>query len=142
MDQFPNQLELYRANTERAINGKRGQSFLCELRDALLALPQKRLIGGSFSEEGEVCALGALALQRRLKEGKTLDEALDEVAREFNEQEDGYVADRLGASFNIVWEIMYLNDGEYRFGYRNPEERYMAMLGWVENALKGASQKD
>lgn len=141
MDEFPGQLELYRANTDRAISGKRGQKFLRELRDALLILPQKRLIVADFSNGGEVCALGALAVKRRLDEGKTRDDALEEVAHEFNEQETEYVASGLGTCFNLAWEIMYLNDDPDRFGRMTQEERYNAMLGWVESALKGVREQ-
>lgn len=41
---FPNQAAFWRANAHRALRGKRGRKALAELRDALLALPQKRLI--------------------------------------------------------------------------------------------------
>jgi hypothetical protein len=43
---------LWRANVKRALAGKRGQAALRDLRDALLALPEKRLI------EGALCTVG------------------------------------------------------------------------------------
>ena len=52
-EDFPGQFEMYQANLRRAIKGKRGRKFLAELRAALLALPQARLI------EGAMCTVGA-----------------------------------------------------------------------------------
>ena len=40
-------------NAQLALKGKRGQKALRELREALMALPEKRLI------EGAVCTVGA-----------------------------------------------------------------------------------
>lgn len=52
---FPNQGELWWANARRALAGRKGQKALAELREALLALPGKRLI------EGALCTVGATA---------------------------------------------------------------------------------
>ena len=52
-EDFPGQFALYESNLRRAIKGKRGRKFLAELREALLALPQARLI------EGAMCTVGA-----------------------------------------------------------------------------------
>jgi hypothetical protein len=52
-EDFPGQWELYQASLRRALKGKRGQRFLRELREALLALPERRLIGGAM------CTVGA-----------------------------------------------------------------------------------
>ena len=43
---------LWRANVARALRGRRGQAALRDLREALLALPEKRLI------EGALCTVG------------------------------------------------------------------------------------
>lgn len=133
---FPGQLELYRANTERAIKGKRGQAFLRELEAALLALPEKRLAEGGFICAGEVCALAALALHRKCAEGKTRSEALMLIDEELGASDDpGFIAAKMKTSFNLAWEIMYLNDDEYRFGEMTPELRYEAMLKWVRKEI-------
>jgi hypothetical protein len=50
---YPGQFELYQANLRRAFKGKRGRKFLADLREALLALPEHRLI------EGAMCTVGA-----------------------------------------------------------------------------------
>ena len=55
-------VNLWTATLNRTINGKRGQKVLRELRDVLLALPEKKLCAEALhSENGEFCALGALA---------------------------------------------------------------------------------
>jgi len=45
---FPNQSALWQHNAELALKGKRGRKALAELREALLALPSKRLISGAL----------------------------------------------------------------------------------------------
>lgn len=52
-EEFPGQFDLYQANLRRALKGKRGQKFLRELREALMALPEPKLI------EGAMCTVGA-----------------------------------------------------------------------------------
>ena len=41
---FPGQFDLWQANCRRSIAGKKGQAALRELEQALLALPEKRLM--------------------------------------------------------------------------------------------------
>lgn len=48
-EDFPNQAEFWQANAERALKGKRGRKALAELREALLMLPEKRLVEGAVS---------------------------------------------------------------------------------------------
>lgn len=52
---FPNSGDLWRANVKRALEGKRGRKALAELREALRALPEKRLISGAL------CTVGGMA---------------------------------------------------------------------------------
>ncbi len=47
-ENFPNEADLWQANAERALKGKRGRKVLAELREALLALPEKRLISSAL----------------------------------------------------------------------------------------------
>lgn len=63
-EQFPGQFALFRANVNRSLTGKAGRQALTELRDALLALPEKRLVESRFIDDGEVCAVGALVVAR------------------------------------------------------------------------------
>lgn len=120
-------LELYRANVDRAISGKRGQKFLRELIAALDELPEKRLTQGALEAEGEVCALGALRRARGLE----LKGAL--------EQSDW---DALGEAFNVApmlaREVMYENDEWQRS--QTPEQRWERMRKWAESNLRPAQE--
>lgn len=51
-DPFPNAGALWQHNIHQALTGKRGRKALAELREALLALPEKRLIGGAMCTAG------------------------------------------------------------------------------------------
>lgn len=68
---------LWRANVKRALAGKRGQAALRDLRDALLALPEKRLI------EGALCTVG---LQDRIE---AMPVTVVRDVRQWTKAEDG-----------------------------------------------------
>lgn len=111
-------LNLYRQAVNRAIHGKRGQSFLRKLRDALDAMPTKRLIVDEIrNDSGDVCALGAV----------------DPHAK-------GYDADDLAQYFGIARsmaaEIVYLNDEADHWRQREtPEQRWTRMRAWVDKQI-------
>jgi hypothetical protein len=93
------------------------------LRDALLALPDKRLIHGSLvDEEGDVCAIGAYA------RAKGLD--LQKFDPEDETDQVGIVA---GMPRMVAWKVVEMNDME--FDHLTPELRYTRMLEWVESQL-------
>lgn len=48
-EDWPNQGAFWWANAQRALKGKRGKKALAELREALLMLPERRLIEGAIS---------------------------------------------------------------------------------------------
>lgn len=53
-------LNLYRANVDRALSGKRGQAFLREMVAALDAMPVKELVADELVRDAtHVCAIGA-----------------------------------------------------------------------------------
>lgn len=112
-------LQLWRANVERAIQGKKGQEFFKELAAALDALPNKRLIAHELvSENGECCALGAVFIARKT-----------DVAN-VDESEPEEVAAALGIRSMLAQEVAYWND---EYGRSNtPEERWQRMRTWVE----------
>ena len=126
---------LWMANIERAIHGKRGQKALRALEQALLALPEKRLIAGALLDEnGEVCPLGALWRQRCLTRGEAVklpDNLVDE---------DGlYQSIEIGMTYFGMTKVLantiaYQND-EARSD-KTPEERYTRMLAWVRAQLE------
>lgn len=102
-EEYNNAAELWQANTKRALAGKKGRKALAELREALLALPEKKLISGALctvggmdridpardrygdqaygldaklATEGEgVCAIGAYLWFKKVKAGMDPQEA-------------------------------------------------------------------
>jgi hypothetical protein len=52
-----------------ALGGRRGQAALAAMEEALLALPEPKLIEGHLAADGQVCAIGALVAHRRAQEG-------------------------------------------------------------------------
>src|SRR5262245_36905148 len=98
------QLIKWRGAVNSAIKGKRGQAFLKELLAALDALPKKELIADELQTgRFEVCALGAVGLQRGL-EMQGLDvEDYDVLSEKF------------GIAPALIREIEYIND-EYTWG--------------------------
>jgi hypothetical protein len=112
-------VQLWRAAVDRAILGKRGQRFMRKLRDALDAMPVKRLIAGEIANgRGEVCALGAV------DPNTTLDpEDRDAVGQHF------------GIAPAMAAEIVYMNDEWSWRATETPEERWQRMRAWVEKQI-------
>lgn len=150
-------LELYRNAVERALNGKRGQTLLRELLEALDAMPDKRLYRGSFATgAGEFCTLGVLGAKR----GTKMDDLGDE-----DYCEPGVVGQRFGIARSMAAEIMYENDEEYSDDWTyvdvvvcgpirrwesherrmrvpaldGPERRWRRMRKWVSDQLASES---
>jgi hypothetical protein len=110
--------QLWRGAVDRALHGARGQHFLRKLRDALDALPEKRLIADAIANEaGEVCALGAVDPQAKVDPYDR-----DAVARHF------------GIAPAMAAEIAYEND-EYPCRGETPEQRWTRMRAWVEGQI-------
>lgn len=129
----------YRGQVASAIRGKRGQAFLKELRAALLTMPKKELLKAGFSRGGEVCALGSVALRRKLKAGVGMETALKQVEEEFPKGDDAYscagdVCDKFGIAQALAAEIMWENDSEYGSD-RSPKGRWKAMYRWVREHI-------
>lgn len=113
----------WRGQVASAIRGQRGQKFLRDLRDALLALPEKILIVHELQDaEGSVCAIGSLGVARGIDMSKIDPEDPDQVATAFN------IAQQLAR------EIAYHND-EGGFYGENCEERFQRMLKWVDRQI-------
>lgn len=159
--------ELWQANVERAIRGKRGQKVLRELRDALLALPEPRLIEGAlctvdpasrlaglgngfwqremtefFAEHGEgVCANGAWLWHQMVRGGMTPGEAfaaLPTLPDNDSELSDtACAAVSAGMTFTLAWDLAMRNDETY--GEMTPEDRYTAFLAWIDGQLGAES---
>jgi len=119
-------LELYRANVDRSIGGKRGQAFLREMIESLDAMPQRELAEVIFVDEdsGECCALGAVALSRGVENPGRLNYE--------DPQEAGYV---LGIPWMIACEVAHEND-DGALGPETPSERWVRMRVWAQEHLK------
>lgn len=131
---------LWRGAVDRAMGGYRGQYFLRKLRDALDAMPTKRLITDEIANgAGDVCALGAV-----------------DPACKADPDDREAVGQHFGIAPAMAAEIVYINDerfdGEYvtaegpsRFLYHGrprdvwrpftPEERWALMRAWVEKQI-------
>lgn len=127
---------------KRAREGKRGQAFLKELEVALLALPEKKLAYGAFCRDGEVCALGSVALKREMDAGASREEAMTLIQNELSEKEEfsddmdflEAAKDRLKMTGSLAYDVMEMND-RGKDGW-TPEVRYQAVLDWVRKNLK------
>lgn len=124
-------LNLYRANVDRAIGGKRGQAFLRDLRAALDALPEpKRLIADELkAATGEVCAMGSVGLMRGLDMQKV------------DYEEPRAVGALFGITSILAAEIAFVNDEGpfyWRHGTETPEARYERVSRWVNENLLAA----
>ncbi len=122
-ENYPGQFGLWQANCIRSLKGKEGQAELMELRAALLAMPEKRLVHGSLEdEEGEVCAVGAYARHKGLD--------LSTFDPESDTDEVGVAA---GMPRLVAWKVVQMND--FELYAETPEKRYEKMLKWVESQL-------
>lgn len=126
-------LGLWRGAVERAIRGKRGQAFLREMAAALDAMSVKELVSGEIvDDDGSVCAIGTVAVARKIDRDK------------FNDPYDYEgIADTFGVARALVQEIEYENDecgrGKYvacKFVDETPAERWTRMRAWVEANLR------
>lgn len=110
-------VELYRQAVDRATFGKRGQAFMRKLRDALDAMPVKRLITDEIANaRGEVCALGA-------------------VDPAFTGYDAEDLADHFGIAHALAAEIVYENDEAMKWRTETPEERWTRMRAWVQKQI-------
>jgi hypothetical protein len=119
-------LELYRQAVRRATTGYRGQHLLRKLRDALDAMPVKRLITNAIKDDhGDVCALGAL-------DPTAPYEDAEDLAKHFN------------VAYALAAEIVYMNDewDAWRSLSDTPEQRWVRMRAWVESQIVPGPRED
>lgn len=118
-------LELYRANVDRAIRGKRGQAFLREMAAAMDAMPEKILIAEELiNADGQCCAIGTVCKARGLDVSKVYDD------------DPGSVAKAVGISQAMAAEIAFENDDElYNYNESSPESRWIRMREWIDTNL-------
>jgi hypothetical protein len=126
-------LAMYRGWVASAIRGKRGQKLLRDLRDALDAMPEKRLVQGRLQTEQGCCALGAVAGHR----GVDLTE-LDPDPELFDidtERVNLRLSWLLDIATVLVAETEYEND-EF---HGTPEQRWSYMRAWAERHILEAA---
>lgn len=121
---FPNASWLYGANVKRAMRGKRGQKFLRELIAALEKMPDKRLIEGALrTEDGMMCALGAVARERGLEVSGIDPENANQVGKAFK------------ITPMVAREIVSVNDDDFSWQEETPEHRYTRVLAWARGQI-------
>lgn len=116
-------VELYRAAVDAAIQGKRGQAFFRDLLKALDALPQKRLIAEELQADGEVCALGSVAKLRGVNLQGVDPEDHVRLSKELN------IARVLAA------EVEFVNDDDFSYRDETPEQRFERVRKWAERQI-------
>lgn len=122
-------MAMWRGRVMSAIRGRRGQQLLRDLRDALDAMPEKRLIAGSLQNTDGVCALGSVCVYRNLN--------IDDLKFDGDEDDDPlwtneHLSERLNIAECLVREVEYEND-EFA---GSPEERWEYMRKWVDRHIK------
>lgn len=164
-ESFPGESALWVANAERALKGRRGRQALRDLREALLALPEPRLIegalctvgsarrigelpekyggrielAGNVEDNGEgVCAIGALLWHRKVKAGMDPAEAFGSLPT--LEDANYGLDDTVTLAVNDARLVYSLASNiAYRndetFGGKTPEGRYTAFLAWINAEL-------
>jgi hypothetical protein len=126
IDDFDDPLAIgrWRGRVASAIRGARGQKLLREMRDAMDAMPEKRLIAHELTnDEGEHCAMGCVAALRGLDVSTVDPEDYEAVGQ------------LLDIAYPLACEIAYEND-ELPSSSDTPEGRWRWMRKWVERNLK------
>lgn len=128
--------DMWEQIVSRALGSERGQRALAEFEEALLALPEKKLIEGHLASDEGVCLVGAYVANRRAKaEGLEMAEAIASIATRDDYEdiaETAHAGKQAGLSHAVAWHMAYLNDEQ--FHEATPEERYEKMLAWVRRA--------
>lgn len=155
---YNNAYELWQHNLQRALVSPRGKKALTELREALLALPEKKLIeralctvGGAekrpvlerdysmiLEENGEgVCAVGAYIWWKKVKAGMDPQAAFASLPTLEDENHDMWetadAAKAVGMAGVLAWHLAYQNDETFRSV--TPSERYVKFMAWLDTAL-------
>lgn len=163
-EDFPNQLAFWQANAERALKGGRGRRALRDLREALSALPEPRLIEGALctvnaerrigelpkygggpdlaakvEAGGEgVCAIGALLWHRKVKAGMDPAEAFDSLPTlEDSNHNLADTADLAVSAAGIAYSLAWqlACRNDETFRRMTPEDRHAAFLAWIDTEL-------
>jgi hypothetical protein len=148
-------------NAHVALKGKRGRKALAELREALMALPEHKLIEGAVctvgadrrrdvrpgssrqaekfdklvQRDGEgVCGVGAYVWYRKVKSGVDPADAFASLPDLVSgSPETAYLGEDAGLTYTLAWELAYRNDEEY--AGMTPEQRHAAFIAWIDAEL-------
>ncbi len=120
-EEDPLALARWRGRVASAIRGRRGQRLLRDMRTALDAMPEKRLVAESLEADGEVCALGAVGRLRGVAMAAIDPEDPEQVAAAFDIAEP------------LAREIAYENDDFMG----TEEQRWEWMRRWCERRVQG-----
>lgn len=125
----------WRGAVNSALKGKRGQGFLIELRDALDAMPVKRLVANELQADGEFCTLGVLGAKRGMDLAKLDPDCAESVSAAFDiagamAREIVYENDEYGG------EHQWQPDGTYQYVKESPEHRWTRMRAWVDSQIQ------
>lgn len=126
----------WEAALKSTLNGRPGLAGLRKLEAALVALPSKRLIRSAIVQDGEVCALGALALQEFGEHGSA--DPLADLSQNYGylvdegpsetEETSVEIGQRHGMSRTLAVHIAQTNDEGFE---TDPTQRYERMLATV-----------
>lgn len=144
---YNNAGELWMNRVRLAFGGKPGRKRLAELREALLALPEHRLIESAVCKPiienevvvgGEVCVIGAYLWHQKVKAGMDPVEAfgaLPTIDPDYGNAGDqtARLGKAAGMTFTLAWELANQNDEE--FGGYSPEERHAAFIRVIDEQL-------
>ena len=112
-------LVCWRGAVTSAMEGKRGQKFLIELRDALDAMQVKELIAHELVKQGNFCALGVVGQKRGI--------ALESI----DPEDSRTVAEQFNIANAMAQEIVFVND-EAAWDDESPQQRWSRMRRWVD----------
>ena len=114
----------WRGAVESALRGRRGQAFLVEMRAALDAMPEKRLIEDALvTPDGQVCAIGSVFKARGTDVSDLDPDDYEQVAK------------ASGLADAMVREIAHENDECYYGRPETPEARWLRMRAWVDKQI-------
>jgi hypothetical protein len=167
-ENFRNEGLLWQANLTRALNGKRGKRALAELRDALRALPEKRLIAGALctvggvelrakthdpdgwyredlrdkiADDGEgVCAIGAFLWFKKVRAGADPAVAFAELPTLLDVDGGDVDTAQAGEQAGLTFTLAWAlaYRNDQTFEGMTPEQRYDAFMTWLDDHLSEA----
>jgi hypothetical protein len=159
-ENFPNEGAFWERRARQVMTSKRGRKALADLREALMALPEHRLVSRALctvgqthesssdwrrgyvdqllAEQGEgVCAVGAYMWHQKVKGGMDPDEAmrslpmLDDDA--YTIEDTAREGEAAGLTYTLAWLLADRNDEMWHNA--TPGERWQRFIGWIDTEL-------